>query len=202
MGPLKQGQELRGGAQPRSKLWEQDLRSETPCQGGASQSSTQHPIQFQPPCCLQVRISFLIKICNQTFSFQAQGFQCRSCCHSGGGPFCLQQALHANWLKVAEVTSYDFRAGQTILPVSLLPPPGTITIEKESAVGTVIGVRLPLKVPSDFPCLLTMWSLILFCPGLDRYVPSWSWSWLLCLQQQENENTVCNRLRKKHWSSN
>ena len=96
MGPLKQGQELRGGAQPWSKLWEQDLRSETPCQGGASQSSTQHPIQFQPPCCLQVRISFLIKICNWTFSFQAQGFQCRSCCHSGGGPFCLQQALHAN----------------------------------------------------------------------------------------------------------
>ena len=47
-----------------------------------------------------------------------------------------------------------FRAGQTILPVSLLPPPGTITIEKSSAVGTVVGVRvlsfLCYGIPSPF----------------------------------------------------
>lgn len=32
------------------------------------------------------------------------------------------------------------RAGQSILPLSLSAPPGTITIQETSAVGTVVGV--------------------------------------------------------------
>ena len=61
------------------------------------------------------------------------------------------------WSKISELSLvhvFLFRAGQTILPVSLLPPPGTITIEKSSAVGTVVGVRvlsfLCYGIPSPF----------------------------------------------------
>ena len=96
------------------------------------------------------------------FSFQAQGFQCGSCCHSRGGHLCLQQASNTSWLKIVKIDlGIIFRAGQTILPVSLLPPPGTITIEKSSAVGTVVGVR----PSSDFPSNNLHNLFIQFYPG-------------------------------------
>ena len=49
-----------------------------------------------------------------------------------------------------------FRAGQTILPVSLLPPPGTITIEESSAVGTVVGVRTLHMLTHHISYLITI----------------------------------------------
>lgn len=58
---------------------------------------------------------------------------------------CRHKAFSVGVVAIADggVSAYS-RAGQTILPVSLLPPPGTITIEESSAVGTVVGVLIVL----------------------------------------------------------
>ena len=55
LGAIQPGQELRGGAQPGSQLWQQDLWGEISGQGWSAQTAPQHSLQFQPSLCLQVK---------------------------------------------------------------------------------------------------------------------------------------------------